>query len=97
MPRKSFERVPLPTDADMVNALEKKREIVGFSATNIEQSLFLKLAFHTGDIGVVYLDPIRADYLLRTLQKMLPAREESDGSPVRWAASGLTDQKGFLP
>ncbi len=97
MPRKRTESVPFPTEDEMLISYEKKREIVAFSAKNKGQLLYLKLAFRTGDIGVVHLDPIRADYLLRTLKKFLPNDPEHDGSPAKWEAAELEDQQGHLP
>lgn len=98
MPRKRrFEKVAPATGAEMDASLSKKREIVSYSAANRGQWLFLKLAFRTGDIATAYVDPIRADYLLRTLKKFLPNDGENDGSPVKWSGDGLTDQQGFLP
>jgi hypothetical protein len=97
MSRQPTEPVPLPTDDEMAASLEKDREIVAHSAKNRGRLLYLKLAFHTGDIGVVHLDPIRADYLLQTLQKFLPKSPEHDGSPVKWESEGLEDQQGHLP
>jgi hypothetical protein len=97
MPRHQAKKVPIPTDEEMDVSFRNLREILGFSARNREQLLYLKLAFRTGDTGVVHLDPVRADYLFQLLKKFLPNDGENDGSPVKWASEGLENQKGYLP
>lgn len=96
MPRKKWQAMPLPSPGEMDNAYEKKREIVACSGANRGQELFLKLAFRTGDMGVVYVDPINADRLFRLLKTFLPNSGENDGSPTTWAADELTDAQGHL-
>lgn len=97
MAHKPFVKVPLPTEEDMKLALAKEREIVGLSAKNKEQWLFLKLAFRTGDIATVYVYPHQADSLFRALREFLPNRGENDGSPLKWASEGLEVQEGEMP
>ena len=96
MMRKKRTRMPLPDDEDIRIARAKKREVVACSAASKGKLLFLKLAFHTGDIATVYVDPIRADYLFRLLKEFLPDDGESDGSPNRFVAEGLTRSHGYL-
>lgn len=92
----SFVKVPLPTEEDMSIALAKHREIVGLAARNRGRWLFLKLAFRTGDIATVCVEPYEADYLFRALREFLPNRGETDGSPLSWAAEGLEIQEGEM-
>jgi hypothetical protein len=89
-------RVPLPTEEEMNVALSKKREVVAIAAKNRERWLFLKLAFRTGDIATICVEPYQADYLFRVLRDFLPNRGENDGSPLHWASEGLERQEGQM-
>jgi hypothetical protein len=91
--------VPIPPvfDDDIRIATANKREIVGFSAYNKERQLFLKLAFRTGDIATVWIDPACAHYLFEHLKRILPDSGETGGSPVNWGVSEVSVTYGEMP
>jgi hypothetical protein len=97
MPPKKPERVPLPSDEEMDVSFDKMREVFGFSAKNRGRLLYLKFAVRTGEMGVLHLDPVRADYLFQLLKRFLPNEGENDGSPVNWASENVKCQEGYLP
>jgi hypothetical protein len=71
------------SDAEKSEAVDELRELSGFAADNTEQRLFLKCAFHTGDISTVWINPILAGDLFWYLKRLLRDHPESAGSPLR--------------
>ena len=74
------ERVPFPTSAERTSAREN--EIVGVAVTSNSIELYLKCAFHKGDIQTVYVDRSIADRLLAALRALSPASEQIPKSTV---------------
>ena len=84
MPTKR-DTVPFPTCEAVTEAYSSQNEMTGFAASIQGQLLFLNVAFRSGGLSTVSLDPTHADYLLKLLKEFLPNRGDTEGSPVRWA------------
>jgi hypothetical protein len=85
------------SDAEKAEAFDLKRELIGFAADNTERQLFLKLAFRTGDISTVWIDPIQAGYLFWHLKRLLQDRPKSHGSPLKFVNGVGPVSYGWAP
>ncbi len=83
------------TDEDMQIALSEANRIGGFASYSDDKLLYLKIGFPKERTLIVAMDPVHADYLLRTLLKRLPLPNDSDGSPLRFLNPGTRDQQGL--
>src|SRR5215469_10043962 len=97
MARDRTRKMSAVTQDDIDSAQSADRELFAVSGHTIGRYLFLKFAFHKGNIENIYMDPIRADYISRILREVLPNHGENDGSPLSWAADGVTVTHGRLP
>lgn len=91
-------KVPFPTKEEMADIVTRNHEVTGFSAYNHGPLLFLKLACDNGDIAMVSMSAIVADYMLRHLQIVLQGAESSpdSGSRTNWAKTDFQATYGSL-
>lgn len=66
------DKVPFPTDEEVLESMASEREIVACSAVRDGPSIYMKVAFHSGDISMVSLSVDGAFRLLRVLKALVP-------------------------
>jgi hypothetical protein len=93
---RSRQKLPVPTDEDIVNAVASGLEIVSLAPRIKDQLLFINMMSKNGQSILFCLDPIRADYMRRILRDALPA-DGGDGSPTTWAVDAAPQAYGFVP
>jgi hypothetical protein len=89
-------RVPLPTRAEMREAVEQDREVVACSGVKDGPQIFLKVAFHNGDISTVYLGPTGSLRLLMALKALVPDGPIISASQTTKTETGFTVQEGHM-
>jgi hypothetical protein len=77
------QRVPPLTVKDVQDSVERGAEIIGFYADNADRQIYLKLICRNGDIATVWLDPARADDLMRHFERLLLGAETDPGAGSR--------------
>lgn len=89
-------RVPLPTrpEIDEANALD--REIVACSAVKLGPLIYMKVAFHSGDISTVNLGTNGGYRLLRALKALVPDTEHTGVAQMTDGEFGLQLQEGHM-
>jgi hypothetical protein len=94
MPQSTPVDVPIPSGDDIRGAYARKREMTGFAGTSKGKELFVNIAFRTGDIATVYIDPLHAGYLYRLLEHFLRGQAGTGRLPLKWGADRSTAQYG---
>lgn len=83
MRRGQGDRVPIPTTADLSEAISLDREIVACSGKRFGPLIALTVAFHNADKSTVCLNEYAALCLLGALKALFPGIESSPASPAR--------------
>jgi hypothetical protein len=86
------ERVPIPTTDEIADVILEDREIVAVSAVKYGPLIYMKFAFHNGDISTAALGPNGQLRLIEALKVLLPEHAESPAAGV----IKLETERGFV-
>jgi hypothetical protein len=91
-------RLPIPTEAELAEAISLDREVVACSGKRFGSLIAVTVAFHNGDISTVSLDEHAALCLFAALKALFPAIESASASParIRETESGVEVQCGHM-
>jgi hypothetical protein len=94
---KQGDRVPLPTNDEMLFAMQERHEIAACSGAGSWPMIGMNIFFRNGDNSIVLVDELGAGFLLATLKALFPKLADIPAARVRETECGSGVQEGHIP